>query len=275
MKMCSKIALLHPELTWMVHGVKGMTHHVMAAWSVQSFVAQMPNTSEGQTQKGPLQWQDEVFISEQKEAAKAYDKGKVMTRGDGFKMYKPDVETELVVVPPSKAKELTMWQHERMCHAGQAKVATEIARHFHWPDLRKNVREWVTRCPSCQLLKAKRRRAHSHFRAKPEHKPRTAYAMDFYGVGQSVNGYKYILGIIDLATSELSLFPTKDRKVKTVTECLLNGVFLVKGCPNTLHSDHAREFIAKAVKRLCAVLGCRQSTTLAHHPTDNATIERV
>ena len=273
--LSAKIALLQPELTWIIHRVEGMAHRVMAAWSVQSFISQMPETNESKNHVGPAGWKDEEFLAEQKEAAKAYKQECVVTRKDGFAIYKPDAQTQLVILPPGRAKELTMWQHERMCHAGQAKVATELAKHFHWPNLRTDVRRWVTQCPSCQLLKAKRRKAHNHFRAKPEHKPRTAYAMDFYGVGQSKNGYKNILGIIDLATSELALFPTKDRKAKTVRECLLAGIFLSKGCPSTLHSDHAREFISKAVKRICSILGCRQTTTLAHHPTGNATIERV
>jgi len=105
--------------------------------------------------------------------------------------------------------------------------------------------------------------------------PRTAYGMDYYGVARSKEGYTNILGIIDLATSEVRLFPTKDRKANTTTQCLLNGVFLRNGCAVTLHSDHAQEFVSKAVKRVCKITGCRQSTTLAHHPTGNATIERL
>ena len=141
--------------------------------------------------------------------------------------------------------------------------------------MKRDVRQWVTSCHHCQLLKAKRKHAHQHFRANPHYKPRTAYAMDFYAISKSKNGYKYILGIIDLATSELNLFPTRDRSAATVTECLMRGIFLEKGCPTCIHSDHAREFIAKATKRICRIVGCRQTTTLAHHPTGNSTIERV
>ena len=99
--------------------------------------------------------------------------------------------------------------------------------------------------------------------------------MDFYAVKKSKQGYAYILGIIDLATSELTLCATKDRSAVTVTEVLMNRIFLEKGCPINLHSDAAREFISKATKRICRIIGCRQTTTLAHHPTGNATIERV
>ena len=208
--------------------------------------------------------------------AKSYDPKHITARKqDGFVIYKPSAETNLVIVPPKYAPGLVKWQHKQMCHAGQAKVYSALKAHFHWPDMKGEIRRWVTSCPHCQLLKAKRKHAHQHFRANPEYKPRTAYAMDFYAVPESKAGYKHILGIIDLATSELTLHPTKDRSAAAVTEGLLQRIFLEKGCPERLHSDHAREFIAKATKRICRLLGCRRTTTLAHHPTGNATIERV
>ena len=103
----------------------------MAAWNVQSFISQMPEAGEERNRTGPMEWKDEEFLQDQAQTAKAYQQEYVVTRDDGFKIYKPDAGTQLVILPTKRAKELTMWQHERMCHAGQAKVATEIAKHFH------------------------------------------------------------------------------------------------------------------------------------------------
>jgi transposase InsO family protein len=275
LQVATKVVLLRPEMVWIVHGVEGTKHRVMAAWGVQSFLSALTDTSAGIEALQPLNWEDKAFIASQKAMTKVYESDKLVTREDGFMIYKPDAETNLVVVPEDKAKEITNWQHKRMCHAGHAKVHAELSRHFHWPNMRRQMKRWIQECAGCQLLKAKRKHAHGYFRANVQHKPRTSYAMDFYGVGESKQGYNNILGIIDLATSELVLCPTKDRKAGTVAECLLQRVFLKKGCPANIHSDHAREFIAKAVKRLCAVMGCRRTTTLAHHPTGNATIERA
>ena len=52
-------------------------------------------------------------------------------------------------------------------------------------------------------------------------------------------------------------------------------IVLRDGSPLHIHSDAAREFVSKAMKRLCQLIGCQQTTTLAHHPTGNATIERL
>ena len=55
---------------------------------------------------------------------------------------------------------------------------------------------------------------------------------------------------------------------------ILQGIVLRDGCPLHMHSDAAREFTSKAMKRLCQLIGCRQTTTLTHHPTGNSHIER-
>ena len=70
--LSAKIVLLQPELTWIIHRVEGMAHRVMAAWSVQSFISQMPETNESRNHIGPTGWKDEEFLAEQKEAAKTY-----------------------------------------------------------------------------------------------------------------------------------------------------------------------------------------------------------
>ena len=42
-----------------------------------------------------------------------------------------------------------------------------------------------------------------------------------------------------------------------------------------LYHKHLVRHKSKAVKRLCEIIGCRQTTTLAHHPTGNSAIERL
>ena len=48
-----------------------------------------------------------------------------------------------------------------------------------------------------------------------------------------------------------------------------------KGYPLLIHSDAAREFLSTAMASLCAITGMKQTTTKAHNPQGNATIERV
>ena len=98
---------------------------------------------------------------------------------------------------------------------------------------------------------------------------------DYHGVAASDEGYKEILGGIDLVSGEIRLFATKDRTAAITTDCILQGVVLRDGVPLVIHSDHAKEFVSKTLAMLTKSLGMRTTTTLAHHPTGNNKIERL
>ncbi len=105
--------------------------------------------------------------------------------------------------------------------------------------------------------------------------PRTVWAMDFYGVYPSKEGYCEILGATDLATHEIRLFPLKARKAATLLDSIVHGIILRDGVPLAIHTDHATEFVGKAMQTLSKSFGIKQTSTLGHHPTGNAAIERV
>ena len=105
--------------------------------------------------------------------------------------------------------------------------------------------------------------------------PKTSWSCDFYEVMQSKKGYNNILGAVGLATSKARLLACQDRSAATVTQCLLHGVVLRDECPLHIHFDAAKELISKAMMRLYRLLGCDKTTTLAHHPTGNATMKRL
>ena len=178
-------------------------------------------------------------------------------------------------MPSLYVEELVNWQHQRLCHGGASRVYHALVKHWHWITMKKDVRRIVNNCVACQLLKAKRTSAHHHFRSRIFCVPRTIWGCDFYGIKESKNKYNNLLGAIDLATAECRLFACQERTAATVSKCILQGIVLRDGCPLHIHSDAAREFISKAMKRLGQLIGCRQTTTLAHHPTGNSHIERL
>ncbi len=277
-----KIVFLQPEMTWIVYKINSLSDHQVYAINDSDptgFSFGRLNDFRGIV-RGTPEWDLKEWVPLQEDMIrknpKTYPPEKISTRqSDGFKLYIPNSDDTLALVPQTHVKELVEWQHRQLCHGGQARVYNAIKNHWHWPEMKKDIRAIVTNCAACQLLKAKRARAHRHFRAKVFCTPRTSWGMDFYGIAKSKNGYNNLLGAIDLATAESRLFACKERTAPIVTECTLHGIFLRDGCPLHIHSDAAREFISKAMRRLCQLMGCQQTTTLAHHPTGNATIERL
>ena len=180
-----------------------------------------------------------------------------------------------LIVPEAWQDRLCEWQHKAMLHAGKAKVLSKLRRQYHWATMRKDVEAACTNCAICAILNARRLRAHKHFRAKVFEGPRTVWTFDYHGVAASDEGYKEILGGIDLVSGEIRLFATKDRTAAITTDCILQGVILRDGVPLVIHSDHAKEFVSKLLKTLAKTFGITTTTTLAHHPTGNSKIERV
>jgi len=284
MNRTKKLVLLQPEVTWIIHRIPSITNHEV--YTIQEDINTFGNDQEGSLPnlggiiRGSPRWNLKEWVPDQEKMVtqfpKIYPKRKIWKRKtDGFLLFKPDEETTLALVPTDKREELTVRQHHDLCHAGYNKVYRALVKHWHWPTMKKDIRSIVTNCAPCQLLKAKRMRAHRHFRAKVFCTPRTIWGCDFYGVAKSKRGYCNILGAIDLATAEIRLFACRKRTAPVVTDCILHGIVLRDGCPLHIHTDAAKEFISKAMNRLCTLLGCRQTTTLAHHPTGNAAIERL
>ena len=130
-------------------------------------------------------------------------------------------------------------------------------------------------CPLCNLLKARARHAHKHFRPKMFCTPRTAYGVDYYGVVRNKQGYDNILGIIDLSDGHLVLKAVKNRTAANTAHTVFHEIITRKGIPMLFHSDAAKEFLSTAMNALSTTFGMRQTSTLAHNPKSNAKIERV
>ena len=133
----------------------------------------------------------------------------------------------------------------------------------------------VSECALCNLLKARKKHAHKHFRAKLFIQPRTSYGADYYSVRQNKHEYNNVLGIIDLSTGNLVLKAVKGLNAVNTAHTLFYDVVLHKGVPLRFHSDTVREFLSTAMSTLQELFGIHKSYILDHNPKINAKIERV
>jgi transposase InsO family protein len=275
-----KIVLLRPEVTWILHKIDSVhQHQVYSSWLDINTFGTDQEPIDGIVRPQP-KWNFEKWSAEQEKmienSPELYPENKLHRRvSDGFVTFTLPNDITVALVPEEYRSKLIIWQHQQLCHSGDIKVYNTLKKHWYWPDLKKQTRTVVRDCAACQLLKAKRARAHRHFRAKVFCTPRTSWGCDFYGVGKSDSGHNNVLGAMDFATATCRLFATKCREAPVVQNCILHGIVLRDGCPLHIHSDAAREFISKAMRKLCEIIGCKQTTTLAHHPTGNSHIERL
>ena len=277
------ITLLSPGLTWVIHGidfskikqpirrVHQSSSRVTPEFELQELVKTL--MASNMTPPLPNARTREEWVKLQKDNLTKLlweDIDGVRQDPDGLWTFEGKT-----IVPAPLQVPLTKWKHASACHVGSQKIYTMLKQRFHWKHMRRTCKHVNDTCALCNLLKARMRHAHKHFRPKLFCTPRTAYGADYYGVLQNKQGYNNILGIIDLSNGHLVLKPLKSRSAANTAHTLFYDIVVRKGVPLLFHSDAAKEFLSTAMKALSATLGIAQTSTLAHNPKSNAKIERV
>ena len=276
------ITLLSPGLTWVVHGIDfskakqpirtvHQNTRVTPEFELQELMRVLKSSNT--TPPLPIAKTREDWIEFQKD-----NLTKLIWQGtDGVKQDPDGLWTfeGKTIVPDPLQIPLVKYQHASMCHVGTQKIHTALKQRFHWKNMRRTCKHVNDTCALCNLLKARMKHAHKHFRPKLFCTPRTSYGADYYGVLQNKQGYNNILGIIDLSNGHLILKPLKSRSAANTAHTLFYDIIAKKGVPMLFHSDAAKEFLSTAMKALSATLGIQQTSTLAHNPKSNAKIERV
>ena len=282
-----KLTLLSPGLTWIIHGIdfSSQKRHIQTVYAGDRVTPEFELSEllkklrdSNPTPALPhFKTRQEWIDAQKRDLTKLrWEHDPHMHEAlDGLITYHHDDGRVATIVPGEVQKELVEWQHKNLCHVGSQKIFSVLKKGFHFNMMRRQCREVTRLCPLCNLLKARARHAHKHFRAKLFCTPRTAYGADYYGVKQNKEGYNNILGIIDLSDGHLVLSAVKNRTAANTAHVVFHEIITRKGVPLLFHSDAAKEFLSTAMKALSTTLGMRQTNTLAHNPKSNAKIERV
>ncbi len=163
--------------------------------------------------------------------------------------------------------------HDRMFHLNHAKVYALLRRSYYWTTMKKDVRQLLADCPTCELNKARQNTAHGLFSAQPICAPRARWCMDFQGQGTALTGETEALALIDPTSRYVVVIPLLNREAKTWLQPFLDRIVFTFGAPTTLHSDAAPEFLSEALALLAQAANIKTTTTLGHNASGNGTVE--
>ena len=71
-----------------------------------------------------------------------------------------------IVVPKTLQKRVITWYHDTLCHPGVNRTEETIKQHLWWPNMRDEITNYVSHCPTCQKNKKQKKKINS---AKFEH----------------------------------------------------------------------------------------------------------
>ena len=264
-KSATKITLMANDSTWVCFGTSITRNDVR----VGETLTKPPGPTKGWTLAvGTLQ----EWIKEQK-ASLASEASAITgtTRYDdgGLAWNEGTDGMSRIYVPKERRVALIELHHTSIHHLAAAKTYNSLQRYFYWPGARSDVRKQYKQCAYCEVSKATRNLTNGMSRAVPSEPPRTRYGMDYYGVGDN-----QVLGIIDLDSLNVNVAWHERRCAELCKETIRDDILFRHGRFEELRSDHAREFVGRALTMLKNDVGYFHTTTGGYNSKGNATVER-
>jgi hypothetical protein len=155
-------------------------------------------------------------------------------------------------------------------HMGQEKTYQRVSRHFFWPHIHREVKDFCATCPQCQLVARKLVMDRAPLNPVPVvSEPFRKIAIDLIGeLPKTKTGYKYILTIIDYATRYPEAIPLKTTHSRVIAEALVS-LFSRVGLPDEIVSDQGANLIGTLMTQLYELLGITNIKTSVYHPEAN------
>lgn len=161
-------------------------------------------------------------------------------------------------------------------HGGIAKTLDRLKCVFYWPNMSKQVRDYIANCDLCKETKAPniilRPPLGNQF---PVNAPWQRLYTDLLGpYPRSKSGNILLLIVLDQFSKFVLLKPLRKGTADTVCNFLESEVFHVYGVPESVLTDNGVQFLSNNIKKFLDRYGVRHITTATHSPQANAS-ERV
>lgn len=188
-------------------------------------------------------------------------------------IYNTETGYDRLCVPASKRREIFDNYH-KVGHRGVKASKRYLMHRYYWPDMAKQITEWVQNCISCGLAKSTRK----------THAPNGGFEaglsrfhtvhIDIITMDSEINGYKNVLTMIDRATAWPEAVPIANMEAKTVAWAFVNAWIKNLGIPRRIITDQGKQFDGELFNALCDLLGTKKCRTTPYHPQCNGKIER-
>ena len=187
-------------------------------------------------------------------------------------------ETE-TVLEKEKQMEIMETRHRNLAagHFGQHRTLEAISRDFNWPTMRKDVKEFVEACITCQKIKHSRQQTFGKLMPLPVATgPWKSLSMDFIVKLPKSKGYDSILVVVDRFSKMCHLIPCQERiDASHTADLFLKNVVKLHGLPIDIVSDRGPQFVSKFWASMCEQMEISRKLSTAAHPQTDGQTERM
>jgi transposase InsO family protein len=181
------------------------------------------------------------------------------------------------VVPQTLRHKLLKEFHDDFSHPGKTKTIRLISDHYWWPDVIKEVKQYVSSCKTCQMTKYSSTPTPGHYVCPSvDLKPNDLISIDTIVMGPSAKNtsHKYIQVFIDHHSRYLWAFPTRTNTAETIIT-LLTNIFKSGVRIKRLLTDCHKCFTSTKFKNFCQQNGIKHSMSTPYHPQTQGIVERA
>ena len=161
-------------------------------------------------------------------------------------------------------------------HLGVNRTLEVLKRYAYFPNMINVVSHYIRFCDQCQRGKRLPVRTSPGLgrTTSLKHKPLQCWSIDVIFMPKGTNGMKFILTLVDAATSWVEAYPMRANNSRTVADIITNQVVPRYGEGLVFISDQGKEQTAKIVLEAIHQAGGQHYPTTSYHSKSNP-VERT
>ena len=160
-------------------------------------------------------------------------------------------------------------------HEGCAKTKARITQNYWWPQMDKDIAEFIKSCEKCQKTR-------TDVHPKPDlltslpictEINQRVHADLFGDLRTTDKQKKFILSMTDAFSKYVELVAIPNKEAETVADAIFEHWICRYGVPMEIITDQGKEFCNKLSTEFCKLMELKHGRTSAYHPQCNAQVE--
>ena len=196
---------------------------------------------------------------------------------DGVLYYLSDPDNDPVLrlyVPRHLRTGVITQYHDENGHMGVQKSFDGIRQKYYWPNLYKEIYQYVTNCVVCKTRSLQKVKQPLQETDIPPF-PMAKLSLDLSGpYPTSLSGNKYIIAFVDWFSGWPEAFAVPDKTADTVANLLIEEIYPRYGCPLQIVTDNGTENVNQVMRETLEAMNIHHVLTSVYHPQSNAKVER-
>ncbi|RWS24616.1 pol polyprotein-like protein [Leptotrombidium deliense] len=185
--------------------------------------------------------------------------------------------TKRRIVIPIKMQDMVLeLVHDKSGHGDFKRTFAKLSARWFWNGYRNHTKQYVESCDVCQRMNSRTTQAEGRMTARkiPQF-PFEVVSVDHFGPLETVDGYKYVIVLVDHSTRYVIGKAQKSTKTAEFIRFMEEDVVTKFGSPFTLISDRGTCFTSREAKNYFMKKGIVHQTSPAYFPEANGLAERA